>query len=267
MVTLDRGKEPVQLKRIRSAELRRVGDLAKVKDPSGAEISDRYRHQAVLNALYSRQHRKCCFCEFYETSSYNDIEHYRPKARVRHSQAQPERLGYWWLAWTWSNLMFACADCNRSFKKTWFPLEDLSIPLKPMQKPPGHEKPLLINPFEENPIDYIQFVPVGMQNRWIAQARDGHPKGVCTIDTVGLNRNNLLDFYQKHIERYFEPRCLTIKAALLGKNPAVIAETWRSETRHLLDLRLPFVGLSYDLLEASFPASIRREFDLELIRP
>ena len=267
MVRLDREKEPAQLRRIRSVERRRVGDLAKVKDPTSDEIGNRHRHQAVLDALYSRQHRKCCFCEFYEISSYNDIEHYRPKARVRHSQAQPERLGYWWLAWTWSNLMFACAECNRSFKKTWFPLEESSIPLKPMQTPPGREKPLLINPFEENPIDYIQFVPVGRQNRWIAQARAGHPKGICTIETVGLNRDKHVDFYQIHVEDVVEHHRMKINSALIEGNPAQIAETWLDETNHLLHPRRPFLGLSYDALDAYFPESLRREFGLDLIRP
>ncbi|HMY18924.1 MAG TPA: hypothetical protein PKA58_21505, partial [Polyangium sp.] len=70
-------------------------------------------------------------------------EHYRPKAEADRRPGSHETHGYHWLAFTWSNLYFSCPDCNRSYKRTRFPLEHGSIALKTRKRPPGQEIPLL----------------------------------------------------------------------------------------------------------------------------
>ena len=265
MIKLDRGPEPGSLRTIRIAELQRVGKIAAIREPNSAEVGDRYRD--IREDLWLRQNYKCCFCECKEQLEYKDVEHYRPKAEVKHSRHGPIRPGYWWLAWTWENLMFSCPACNRSFKRIWFPLDEASIPLGPMESPPGCENPLLIDPYVENPIDHIQFKRflVGDRDRWCPFPRDQSLKGEWTIEIAGLGRDKLLKLYDDHFIDV-EPRLQDIREALARKEPGLIAQIWKRATVPLLQRRMPFSGLSYDILDDAFPVSIRAEFDLDLNR-
>lgn len=61
--------------------------------------------------LWKGQGKRCCLCE----KKLNDIgaidvEHYRPKTK------------YWWLAYEPKNYYLACAECNRQYKRSEFPL-------------------------------------------------------------------------------------------------------------------------------------------------
>lgn len=267
MIELDRGAEPASLKKVRARELKRVKAIAQTIAPSSNDIGTEY--QLARRTLWERQDYKCCFCECKEQHDYNDVEHYRPKAVVKHSKDGATQPGYWWLAWTWANLMFACQSCNRSYKKTWFPLDELSVPLEPLKKPPGLEKPLLINPYEESPIDHIQFkrVIVEGRRRWIPFARNLSKKGQWTIEIAGLDRDTLLDLYEDHFVNFVEPHLIAIQRVINEANPSAIMETWKRETKRLLNRRQPFAGLSYDALDAFFPEMRRRLHDLDLARP
>ena len=267
MIQLDRGAEPEPLKKIRIRELKRVKAIAQLRAPTSDDIGDAY--QIARRTLWERQSYKCCFCEFKEQHDYNDVEHYRPKAEVLHARGGTSRPGYWWLSWTWANLMFACQSCNRSFKRTWFPLDEASVPLKPLAKPPGREKPLLINPFEENPVDHIQFreVMVEGRRRWIPFSRDRSEKGRWTIEITGLDRATLLDLYEDHFANFVEPHLDAIRKAFEKNDLLTIEETWRKETKRLLNRRCAFAGLTYDALDAAFPEAVRRSRELNLIRP
>ncbi|MFK5975248.1 MAG: TIGR02646 family protein [Sulfurovum sp.] len=46
-------------------------------------------------------HFKCAYCEKDIKDEDKHIEHYRPKSR------------YYWLAYSWDNLLFSCGQCNR----------------------------------------------------------------------------------------------------------------------------------------------------------
>ena len=85
-----------------------------------------YGSPQVKQALAAAQHDKCCFCESKVSHvAYGDVEHFRPKAAVRSSPESQERTpGYYWLAYQWSNLYFACEQCNRRHKRNLFPLQD-----------------------------------------------------------------------------------------------------------------------------------------------
>lgn len=103
-----------------------------------------YRANDVRQQLMKDQFHKCAYCECRVTLPYNDVEHYRPKA------------SYYWLAYEWSNLLYACSLCNRTYKKAFFPLVDESQKVTA----PGSleaEKPLLINPAVDIPTDHVKF--------------------------------------------------------------------------------------------------------------
>ena len=81
------------------------------------------------------------------------IEHYRPKGRLHENN---EHCGYWWLAYTASNLLLACSHCNRK-KSTKFPLlkeeHRVSEPSKDISK----EEPLIIDPTTEDPKEHLSY--------------------------------------------------------------------------------------------------------------
>jgi len=102
-----------------------------------------------LKGLYfERQDGRCCICEKELNDIYSqDIEHYRPKSH------------YWWLAYNTENYYLCCAECNRSYKKEKFPLaNNQNKTTYTNRKEIESEKPLLLNPMNDNPNDYFQLV-------------------------------------------------------------------------------------------------------------
>jgi hypothetical protein len=90
--------------------------------------------------------------------AFNDVEHYRPKTSADRLPGSTATHGYWWLAYTWDNLLFACPSCNRSNKNDLFPLEHGSTPLHDPDDAPGGERPLLLHPRQDNGVEHIEFV-------------------------------------------------------------------------------------------------------------
>jgi len=165
MIRIDRRHEPAVLATERGTELPRVRAIAITRSPTADDIGTSYKPAAVVRALQDAQHNKCCYCERFVEDKYHDVEHWRPKARAdrTHGAIDP---GYWWLAWTWSNLLFSCNNCNRPNrdvdgrlvgKGDRFPLAEGSIPLVAELAAPGRELPLLLDPAARDidPIDHI----------------------------------------------------------------------------------------------------------------
>jgi uncharacterized protein (TIGR02646 family) len=101
-----------------------LNDLLKSKDGSSVK---RYNGNDVQDKLREIYHQKCCFCESKEKPKNYikfDIEHYRPKAEVLEDK---NHSGYYWLGYEWSNLLWCCHKCNRSHKKTQFPVKNHRI--------------------------------------------------------------------------------------------------------------------------------------------
>jgi len=268
MITIDRGPEPVGLAPVRVNELIRVRAIAATKNPSSEEVGTAY--QVVLKELYQNQFAKCCYCEFKEQHAYNDVEHYRPKARAYRVPGCNDVHGYWWLAWTWSNLLFSCNVCNRSYKRDNFPLDMGSTPLVAEQAPPQGERPLLIDPSVEDPMDFIVFerTRIGRRVRWVPRPRAPvSMRAVKTISVLALDRPALLDHYGEHIRTLVEPARNRIEKAITGADGKAIRAVWRLESRVLLNSRLPFSALSHDALDYFFPAPERARQGLVLNRP
>ena len=121
---------------------------------------------------------KCAYCEANtEVVAHGDVEHYRPKSV------------YWWLAYTYDNYLYACQICNQIYKSDNFPISgvpfiapkvrkessvhDLDLMAGNISPDPiavnvnytlqtflqNHqsELALLINPYFDNPTDYIAY--------------------------------------------------------------------------------------------------------------
>lgn len=146
-----------------------------------------YGHHTVKQALINALHGKCCYCESrLSPVSAGDVEHFRPKAAVRQSPTDPEqRPGYYWLAYIWSNLLFSCEICNRSHKRSFFPLADASRRVRSHRAALADETPLLIDPAADDPD-----LSLGFRDE-VAFGRD--IRGETTIRYLGLNRDELCE--------------------------------------------------------------------------
>ena len=114
------------------------------------------------------------------------FEHFRPKAGYQQSPEDDlHKPGYYWLAYEWSNLLFSCQICNQQGKKNLFPLAN------PRRRACSHrdevaaEKPLLIDPAQQDPERFIGF------RQEVAFPRNRQRTGKVTIEVLGLNREAL----------------------------------------------------------------------------
>ena len=118
-----------------------------------SKFNDVYKADDVKQKLENIYHNKCVYCE--TISSSHHIEHFRHKSH------------YYWLAYSWDNLLLACSGCNQN-KGSKFDLVDENKRIKshPDDLSNQHnlsikynklENPLFINPKYENPELLIKF--------------------------------------------------------------------------------------------------------------
>jgi uncharacterized protein (TIGR02646 family) len=157
-----------------------------------------YGAKSVKDALIKAQHDKCAFCESkVRHVSHGDVEHYRPKGGVRQASNDPlEQPGYFWLAYAWENLFFACQLCNQSFKKNLFPLAEPAARARSHLDDLEAEQPTLIDPADEDPGGFISF------REEIAFPIGDDPRARATIEVLGLNREELAEFRLDHLAHF-----------------------------------------------------------------
>lgn len=270
MIRISRGAEPAALAAIRARELPRIRAIAAVRRPSSEDIGSAY--QAVKETLWREQSLKCCYCESQEQQARNDVEHFRPKARAIRTPGCAEDYGYWWLAWSWENLLFSCRNCNQApAKLDKFPLAPGSEPLFAEQGPPGKEHPLLIDPAVESGVAHIQFVwtvaGTVATGKWVPRPRSGSHKGEWTIKACRLDRPELLDRYGFHVERFIWPLLQEALAAIHEGRTDDAQWEWKRAVLILLGSHQPYTGLSYDVLDHWVPADVRAAHQLVLPVP
>jgi hypothetical protein len=151
------------------------------------------------------QLNRCGYCELNVIAGHRgDVEHYAPKNDLRQFTGVPNEegveidnsatvkgripalvsdVGYWWLAYDWSNYLLSCVVCNQVWKANLFPVRDAGTrALPPSQE--ALERSLLLNPFGTiDPTKHLQFNEDGS-----VAPRRASPYGKETIRTVGLNR-------------------------------------------------------------------------------
>ena len=110
--------------------------------------SDFSGHWSVFKTYFLKFTKcKCPICSA-DIQRCSHIDHFRPKNE------------YWWLAYEYDNYQILCCDCNSAYKRVKFPLFDdnKKVTLQTFTKISEIdkiEKPLLINPFTDNPIEYF----------------------------------------------------------------------------------------------------------------
>ena len=146
------------------------------------------------------QHQgKCAYCEtIVQAGMSGDIEHFRPKAfcqglhspmsrddtggRPPKRKTMHEEGGYWWLAYDWSNYLYSCSRCNSTWKKNQFPIQGNRVTQGGKL---DTERPLLLNPFDDDPEPHLEF------DANTGQVRGRSVQGQATIDVCGLDRKSL----------------------------------------------------------------------------
>lgn len=149
-----------------------------------------YGHPTVKQLLVDMHHGKCCYCESkVRHTAPGTIDHYRPKAASQQQVGDPLiRPGYYWLAYQWENLLFECSACNQQNKRNLFPLANNTQRALSHLDSINQEQPLLIDPSQENPAEFISF------REEYAFALNGNIRGRATIEILGLNdRNDLVE--------------------------------------------------------------------------
>lgn len=174
--------------------------------------------ESVKYKLKKIYKNKCAFCE--STRDEMTVDHYRPKDLIKGGS----ELGYFWLCYEWSNLLYACSDCNENHKGTKFPIlgsyfdfrtkspAELKSDINKLNdKLNVYEKPLILNPEEKyfSPERYIKF------------DRDGKPSGIDikgrgtrTIEDCGLDKTILNGKRKEKLDRL-----ITFAMAQLVKYP------------------------------------------------
>lgn len=87
-----------------------INDNAYPPTSKSRNYDNRYKTDDIKTALNGIYHGKCAFCETKSESMH--VEHFRPK-----------RGGYYWLAYSWDNLLLSCPTCNTN-KGDEFPLAE-----------------------------------------------------------------------------------------------------------------------------------------------
>jgi uncharacterized protein (TIGR02646 family) len=165
-------------------------------DPPPAEVQiDADLYKGGRDAILRLFHGKCAYCESQLTADQHkgDVDHFRPKKRVTDEHGNPiDHPGYFWLAYKWTNLLPACAACNRpgtdldgSKGGKWdkFPVGGQRA--KRFNDPLPPEDPWLIDPYHDDPAEHLIFDHI---TGFIAGKT---PKGQRTIDILNLNREDL----------------------------------------------------------------------------
>jgi uncharacterized protein (TIGR02646 family) len=107
----------------------------------------------IKDKLEALSNGKCWYCESRQSRSDMAVDHFRPKNQVAESEGH---LGYWWLAFNWTNYRFSCTYCNShrrdkanqttGGKQDHFPLADEGMRARGEQDDTSREDPILLDP-------------------------------------------------------------------------------------------------------------------------
>lgn len=175
------------------------------------EIGKLYKLKSIKNEYFFAAgppfFGKCAYCEVRIKGNHRvDVEHFRPKAEVTDENGRPVYLlddegnvvldangvpvkhpGYYWLAYDWTNLLPACADCDQAWKRTRFPVEG-----RHAQRPEevAQEEPLLIHPLSDREADDPSHHLLVDTETGVMCPRT--PRGEACIEILGLKRDPLV---------------------------------------------------------------------------
>lgn len=216
---------------------------------------DRYNSQykredtkAALSLIY---HDKCAFCEC-QVEQWH-VEHYRPKSI------------YYWLAFSWDNLLLACPTCNIN-KDVAFALNGAQATFDPTDENirnintssavyDATELPQLVNPEVTDPEGQIVFHRDGLITS--PNVRFAYTIETCELDRTWLNdiRKHLLDVYERDV------RSALVDHADPANQQKEIESIVRKFIRDAMDPKQPFLAFRKFALTANWLSDIATEIN------
>lgn len=162
--------------------------------------NNRYKQTDIKLALQDVYKGKCAFCE--QTEELTHVEHYRPKHI------------YYWLAYSWDNLLMSCPTCNTNkstnfdcdgVQETTFDNSEANVRIINSSSATYNliEIPKMVNPEITDPLGQIHFEKDGLIKS--ENPRFEYTIEKCKIDRKSLNdsRRSLLDRFKEHIRDVF----------------------------------------------------------------
>lgn len=156
--------------------------------------NDRYKQEDVRTQLRTIYNNKCAFCEKSLLDMPKHVEHFRPKQANAKLTTCDASFGYYWLCFSWDNLLLACGECNSPKnscfdingtratynRETFANIHNLSAGYDAL------EQPLFFNPEVNDPEPHLVF-DVN------SQLSSKNPQMQYTIERCSLNRQELLE--------------------------------------------------------------------------
>jgi hypothetical protein len=282
MIRFVRSAEPPALTSARRRRLLAACAAYDAHSAPSTELSDcldGYNGKPVKLALYRVQRKKCAWCERVCDFSSSPVEHYRPKngawRHLPHQERKRSDLGhYWWLTWTWENLLFSCARCNdRGHKANYFPLEVGSSACSPPPRPVGascppacfdlsSERPMLLDPAIDSFLDHVRWVPSNTRaprRLWTWSPSPRTPRGAATIAILKLAE--LADDVNAHLADSVLPSIEEVEQHLEGGRRRQAARRWEALIK-ILDPEKPLTAATWCALERWMTLDQRRRHGL-----
>lgn len=189
-----RPPEPRTLRSRKVATLKRtIEELVRINgNVTSRNFTTYWLKDDIRETLWEHQEHKCCYCErIRDLKRESDVEHYRPKAGITEDPGHP---GYWWLAYEWTNYLYACKACNEHYKKNHFPLLPNGSRARRPADNLAKEKPAILNPFDDDPGECIGFNWIDSDDRLVKPTgEDSEGRGEVTIRLIGLNSSQLAE--------------------------------------------------------------------------
>lgn len=279
MIRIHRGPEPPGLALTRRSRLALAMDAYASHGGGSRELTAtlvEYGSRATKMALFVAQNKKCAWCERRRDLSSSPVEHYRPKDGAwRHLPDQPsqvERTHYWWLCWTWENLLFSCARCNdQGHKANYFPLAAgtaaMSTPPRPVPTPYAPqlfdgsiERPCLLDPSDPtiDPMDHIEWRPAQThqpRKLWLWSPHGRTEEGRATIAILKLAE--LADEVADELQRCVLPSIEEVYGHLANNRRDAAQRRWRTLLQNTLSAGSPLSAAVYNALAYYVPPATR----------
>lgn len=191
----------------------------------------------IKDVYIDLQHEKCAYCEMKLAgkaygAKVHEVEHFRPKSRVRPWPAGIARLaayvapcptgaastsGYYLLAYNPFNYAIACTRCNSSLKSDYFPVRGIRNITEEDVGKLGSEQPLLVYPISS--VDADPEALITFDGVMAVPKHDDGPefeRGRVTIDFFDLNHQDLTTRRAEVIG----PLYMALRYRALAKAPA-----------------------------------------------